>query len=334
MRSRRYRAALPFAQKFHDLAASRSHLDDKRWGGNMVGIAEHYLGSHQSARGQFEQILSNYIPNDRRADIIRFGYDLRVAARTFLSRVLWLRGFPDQARRAAEATVEDAKAINHAASLCHALALAACPIALWVGDLAAAKRSMDTLIDRSREYGLPLWSRFGSHYEGVLLICGDELDAGFRHLGADADAFIEGRSRYRIWDGVTEVAEALGRTRRLADGLALVEIGSELAEGGWLAPELLRLKGELLALRGGPADAEASEAYFRQALEAAGQHGALSWELRAATSLARLLRNKGKSADGLARLKSTYDRFTEGFDTADLVAARRLLDELTKMPRP
>ena len=251
-----------------------------------------------------------------------------MSARTFLARVLWLQGFPDQARRAAEANVEDAQAINHAPSLCHALAMAACPIALWLGDQAAAKRSMDTLVHYSREFSLPLWSRFGSHYEGVLLIMGDDLDAGFRLLGVGLDAFTEGMSRYPIWDGVTELAEALGRTRQFAEGLVLVEVEFELAKGGWLAPELLRLKGEFLLLRGNPADAEASEAYFHQALAAARQHGALSWELRAATSLARLLRRQGRHGDAIACLRPVYDRLTEGFGTADLVAAKQLLDEL------
>jgi predicted ATPase/DNA-binding winged helix-turn-helix (wHTH) protein len=328
MANRRYRAALPFAQKFYDLAASHPNSDDKRKGELMLGIAEHHLSKHQSTRGRCESILSNYLPKDRHADIIRFQYDLRVSARTFLARVLWLQGFPDQARRVAEANVEDAQAINHAPSLCHALAMAACPIALWLGDRAAAKRSMDTLVHHSREFSLPLWSRFGSHYEGVLLIMGDDLDAGFRLLGVGLDAFADGRPRYRIWDGVTELADALGRARRFADGLALVEVGIELAEGGWLAPELLRLKGELLLLRGDQGDSEASEAYFHQALEAARQHGALSWVLRAATSLARLLRRQGRHGDAIACLRPVYDRLTEGFGTADLVAAKQLLDEL------
>jgi tetratricopeptide (TPR) repeat protein len=328
MANGRYRAALPFAQKICDVAASRPNSDVKRLGEHMLGIAEHHLGAHQSARDRCESTLANYLPDDRRAHIIRFQYDLRVTARTFLARILWLQGFPDQARRAAETAVEDAQAINHAASLCLTLALAACPIALWVGDLAAAKRSMDTLIDRSREFGLPLWSRFGSHYEGVLLIEGEDLNAGFRLLGVGLDAFAEGRSRYRIWDGVTELVEALGRARRFAEGLALVEVGIELAEGGWLAPELLRLKGELLSSRGDPGDAEASEACFRRALEAARQHGALSWELRAATSLAGLLRKRGRDHDAIACLEPVYDRFTEGFGTADLIVTKQLLDQL------
>ena len=120
----------------------------------------------------------------------------------------------------------------------------------------------------------------------------------------------------------------MGRARRFAEGLTRVEVGSKLAEGGWLAPELLRLKGELLLLRSEPADAEASEAHFHQALEAARQQGALSWELRAAMSLARLWCDRGKRNEARDLLGPVYCWFTEGFDTLDLKEAKALLEDL------
>jgi predicted ATPase len=79
----------------------------------------------------------------------------------------------------------------------------------------------------------------------------------------------------------------------------------------------------------GASDAEAAaQDLFRQALDLTRQQGALSWELRASTSLARLLRDQGRFADALASLQPVYDRFTEGFGTADLAAARTLIDAL------
>jgi predicted ATPase len=68
-----------------------------------------------------------------------------------------------------------------------------------------------------------------------------------------------------------------------------------------------------------------AEDLFRQAIESAVQQTASSWELRAATSLARLLRDRGRPAEAIACLQPVYDRFTEGFETADLIEARRLL---------
>jgi predicted ATPase len=82
-------------------------------------------------------------------------------------------------------------------------------------------------------------------------------------------------------------------------------------------------------LQGTDADPETAKELFRQALNLATSQEALSWELRAATSLARLLRDQRRPADAFAYLRPIYDRFTEGFGTADLVAAKQLLDELS-----
>jgi predicted ATPase len=92
--------------------------------------------------------------------------------------------------------------------------------------------------------------------------------------------------------------------------------------------ELLRVKGELLPLRGEPGAAATAEGHFRQALDLARQQGALSWELRAATSLTRLWRSEARNEEALELLPSVYDRFTEGFTTADLKAAKALIKEL------
>jgi predicted ATPase len=74
--------------------------------------------------------------------------------------------------------------------------------------------------------------------------------------------------------------------------------------------------------------AQTAEDLFRRALDGARRQETLSWELRAATSRARLLRDRGRSADAIACLQPIYDRFTEGFDTADLQAGKKLIDEL------
>jgi predicted ATPase len=93
-------------------------------------------------------------------------------------------------------------------------------------------------------------------------------------------------------------------------------------------PELLRVKGELLLLQCAPESTATGEDLFRQALDLVREQGALSWELRAATSLARLRYNQNCSAEASALLQPVYDRFTEGFDTADLIEAKALLDSL------
>jgi predicted ATPase len=93
--------------------------------------------------------------------------------------------------------------------------------------------------------------------------------------------------------------------------------------------ELLRIKGELIILEGAADAAAAAEGHFQRALDWAGRQQALSWKLRTATSLARLWRDQNRSAEARKLLGSVYDRFTEGFDTADLRQAKSLLEHLT-----
>jgi predicted ATPase len=127
------------------------------------------------------------------------------------------------------------------------------------------------------------------------------------------------------------MAEALGRAGQIAEGLVTIDKAierCERTEEHWVMSELLRIKGELPRLQAAPAAAAAAEDHFRQALDWARRQGALAWELRAATSLARLLRDQGRPADALAFLQPVYDRFTEGFDTADLKTANALLNAL------
>jgi predicted ATPase len=141
---------------------------------------------------------------------------------------------------------------------------------------------------------------------------------------------------FALWIITLLFAEALGRAGQIVDGLAVVERGIERSErtaGRWLISELLRAEGELLVLHGVPGATAAAEDHFRQALDWARRQGALSWELRAATSLARLLRDQGRSDDATTVLQPVYDRFTEGFGTADLTSARTLLLELSDVRR-
>jgi predicted ATPase len=334
--SSRYRAALPFAQKFHDLATSGSDLNDRLFGERMMGVAKHYLGDQMSARRHLEQVLTYYAAIEpgrdviRFQDVIRFGTDLRVSARVFFARVLWSQGFSDQAVRTAELSLREAQATGHEASLCYALALAACPIALWVGNRSAAARYTAMLLDHSRQHSLPHWAAFGSRFQSVLVLRGADLDTGLRLPDGGENA--QHKLSFPFLIGLSELAEALADSGRIAEGLAVLEAGIEQSEPGWLTPELLRVKGELLLLQRTSAVAETAENLFRQTLDAARRQGMLSWELRAATSIARLLCDQDRSAEALTILQPVYERFTEGFDTADLRSARALLGALGHPP--
>jgi predicted ATPase len=332
--SSRFRAAQSFAQKFHDLAASTADLSAQLFGEHIVGMAKHFLGDQISARRHLEQVLTHYAPTYhgrdfvRLQDIIRFQINGHVSARAYLARVLWLQGFSDQSVSTAELSIEEAQATGHAVSLCYALASAACPIALWVGNLTTAAHYTGMLVDSSRKHDLPLWSAYGSRFQKAVVLTGGDIVVGSQLLDTSLDEVAQSNLGFRSITGLTLLVEALGQAGRIAEGLALVEAGIEQFEANCFTPELVRLTGELSLQQGMPGAAGSAEIHFRQALEGAREHGSLSWELRAATSLARLLRNQGRAADAIACLQPIYDRFTEGFDTADLIAAKRLLDDL------
>src|SRR5215469_5679766 len=328
----RHRLALELAQRFCTLAANGPYPSDRLVVERMIGVSQFYRGDLPTARRHIERLLANYVTPDHRKLIIRFQLDLQVTARLFLARILWLQGCPDQALRAAESTVEDARATNHAWSLCYALALGACPIALLVGDLAAAEHHIGTLLHHSTRHSLARWRAFGRSHQGVLAIKRGDLITGL-HLVRDAFDELNDAGSALPFTALPFTAflmtEALGQAGQVSEGLAAVNQAidcSEHAEERWRIAELLRVKGELLLLQDSFGAKATAEDHFWQALDWARKQGALCWELRAATSLARLLRDQGRSAHAVALLQPVYDRFTEGFDTTDLKTAKTLLD--------
>jgi len=330
--SGRDRTALEFAQRFRTLAANRPDPNDRLVGELMAGSSLGFLGDLSGARHHIERALTEGGGAGR---IIRFHTDQQGMARIFLARILWLQGFPNQAMRAAETSVEYAQQTEHAISLCSALAYAGCTIALLVGDLEAAKRYIEALIETARRRALDRWGAFGLYYRGLFLARSGNIVAGVAALRAGLDQIVEAHYSPRLLGYLGGLAEALGNAGLPRRGLATVDEAlarSEETDERWMLPELLRIKGELLKTEAGP-KAETIEDHFRRALDTAHRQGALSWELRAATSLARLWRDQGRSAQARVLLQPVYERFTEGFDTADLVEAKRLLHELTDAGR-
>jgi hypothetical protein len=127
------------------------------------------------------------------------------------------------------------------------------------------------------------------------------------------------------------MADMCAKVRDATFGLTLVDSGLRVCnESGLLShkAELLRVNGELLLIKDPASHAEAEKS-FRNAIEVARRQSAKSWELRATTSLARLLEKQNRHAEARATLSEIYDWFTEGFDTADLKDAEAVLAELT-----
>ena len=175
-------------------------------------------------------------------------------------------------------------------------------------------------------------ARAGGHgYQGVILIRRGDVTAGLPLLRASLNEVGEANTAFSFLTFVSEIAEAMGRAGQFADALAA--IGEVLAlteriEERWLIVELLRVKGEVLLMQDASGAGAAAEDLFRESLDWARRHGALSWELRAATSLAQLWRKQNRISEAHDLLSGIYPRFTEGFGSTDLQIAGKLLDDL------
>jgi predicted ATPase len=293
-------------------------------------VIEHYiapkdqLNTDQQIRGQ--QITDQQIT-------VWNQLDQRVLARAMLARTLWLQGHVDQAGEQARASLAEAQVTDYQMSVCEALRLAVCPVAIMTGDLAAAERSVALLVDLATSRNATFWRIVGRCLEGKLLIMRGEFRAGVGTLRAEIDACQ--RIGWAIWypEFLGVLAEGVAGLGRLTEALVTIDEALARADRGgecYYAAELLRIKGELLLQTSGEQSNPPAEDCFRDAVRVARQHGALSLELRIALSLARWRMRQDRPDDARDVLAPVYGRFTEGFATADLRAARTMLDALAQ----
>ena len=207
----------------------------------------------------------------------------------------------------------------------------ACPIAFLAGDFAAAARYGAMLLDHTERHPVRLWHLWAQCFNGLVMAKTGAAAAGLVALRGGLEQAGEAKFLPRFLLFLGELAACLGSAGEVVLGLETVDQAITRCEGRderWYVAELLRIKGEL-AISAGAADAAtAAEGLFRQALDCADRQQALSWELRAAISLARLWRGQHRVGEARELLASVYRRFTEGFETADLKAAKSLLAQL------
>jgi predicted ATPase/DNA-binding winged helix-turn-helix (wHTH) protein len=318
------------AKRFLDTARRTGEPADLLVGERLLGNTLQYSGRQRDAQRCFERVLELFVSPKSQRHTILFRYDQRALTRAMLARVLWLRGFADQALDEARASLEEAQA-SHELSLWATIHHGVYPVELETGHLVRAERALTLLSDLATRRNAPLWKTIGQFLKGKLLIRRGEFLAGLAGIRAaletcEATGWTIGQPEYlgALGEGAAGIGQLTEGLRAVDQALAAADRGGE----GWFVAELLRLKGELVMSQGAPGTAAAAEIHFRQALDCARGQGALSWELRAATSLARLFRDQSESDEGMAVLQPVYDRFTEGFDTADLRVAKALLSEL------
>ena len=302
-----------------DLAAHRS-----------LGYSLQLLGELETGRARLERVITSYDPAIHGDYAFRHGgTDPGVGSLSLGAWGVWPLGHPDQALG------QNARGLALARELTHALS------EVWALTSAAVIHQLRDEREASQEHAVAAaaiavdkkfalyvgWTGALRGWARVEQEPSAEAIAEMRK-GLDASRATGAALLWPYW--LVLLASVHGRLGQAQEGLVTTaEALTEVARTGerfWEA-ELQRLKGQLL-LQADPANASEAEACFHRALEIARTQKARSWELRAATSLARLWQGQGKPDDARELLAPVYDWFTEGFETADLKDAKALLEEL------
>jgi predicted ATPase/DNA-binding winged helix-turn-helix (wHTH) protein len=294
----------------------------------MIGVAHHLVGDQAAAQRHCERGLEQAAARgDVHVDF--FGYDHRVRALVALARALWLRGLPERALEVAHQVTDEAASRDHPVTVCISY-IYTITVFLWTGDFEEVGARIERLLAHAAKYALWPYHAVGLALKGELLVARGEPGAGVQLLRSALATLQTERQQILATGFFRALAEGLAQCGQLGEATAVIAGAVELARRRGTTfdlPDLLRAQAEIF-LAGPQPDVAAAEESLVNSLECARRQSALGWELRAAIQLARLWAERGRAQDARNRLSGLYRRFTEGFETADLKAARRLLDEL------
>jgi predicted ATPase len=315
--------ALRLAQNVQDpLPLLEAHL--------ALGVTLCYRGALAVARVHLEASLDLYTSAQQRAGALLYRFHSPgVAGQGHIARVLWLLGYPDQALGRSRDALTLAQALFHPAS--EAFALVFIVIMHYLRrEVQTVHERSDALIGLATAQGLPFIVAWGTLLWGWSRAIRGQAEEGITTIRQGLAMMHDTGEELDRLCGLAFLVETYGTTGQTEEGLTVLAEALTLADKNderWWDVELHRLKGELLLQLSSDHQAEA-ESCFHHALDIARNQQAKSFELRTATSLARLWQQQGKRQEAHDLLAPVYGWFTEGFSTADLMGAKALLDAL------
>jgi class 3 adenylate cyclase/predicted ATPase len=295
-------------------------------GHRLMGMSLMLTGDTAEGLAHFDQAIALYDPAKHRALAARFGLDSSVV--TLLSRAwtLWFLGYPEAASRDAECALRAARELGEAATLLFGLGNFAVVQILRRNQATACARAQEQAV-LAEEKGTPFWKAFGMMNQGcALALMGapsravELLRAGIAATPTTNWLPFNLLHLARAYADLEQFEDAWGR---INEAMTAIEETKEK----WCEAEVHRTAGDIELMSSVP-DMAKAEAHFERALTVARSQQAKSWELRAATSLARLWLDQGKRDEARDLLSPVYGWFTEGFDMLDLKDAKTLLNEL------
>jgi predicted ATPase len=321
------------AEEFLSLAERENAAGPRLIAHRMMGVSLLIGGEIATGRAHLDRGIALYDPTTHRALAARFGLDTRVGSLCYRSWALWLLGYPEAALADVDQAVEAARDTGQAATLMYALVLCSRPCA-WAGNDIAAEGLLREAIALAEETGGLQWKGRGRALLGcVLTLRGNAAEAIDVITSGLAD---DSATEATVWQplifGYLAGAHAdLGQFDEAWRWIGEATARAESTKEKWAEAEIHRVVGEI-ALRSPVPDTARAESCFTAALAIARRQQAKSWELRTATSWARLMRDQGRVREAHDLLAPVYAWFTEGFGTKDLKEAKALLDELADAP--
>jgi predicted ATPase/DNA-binding winged helix-turn-helix (wHTH) protein len=315
-----YHGCFAHSKRFAEVATAAGNQSALSTVDLLLGLTLHLVGYQRQALERLRRALDANISGIRVAPNIFHEYDDEGALLGRMARVLWLRGFPDQAMRLVDDAVQRSLNLGHPPAVYHTLGFAACPVAFWVGDIAAMKR----YVSLSRQNLSEISSRYSESWH---LCC--EFALSLRENGCAPQFRRERQAVLKAAIGSFALDHFVTLHEEVVDAASSAR--AQRGEAGWCAAELIRAKGSQILKSQGRKAASEAKALFRQAIRISRHDGALSWELRAAISLARLSAGERHYDEAYETLAPVYARFTEGFATRDLMIADGLLQEFDRL---
>jgi len=293
----------------------------------MMASVNEFEGDTVRSSEFFEQAVAAHSPAEHLTYTARFGLDPGMISRALSPRPLWFLGYPDRAMARAEETVALARQLRQPISLVFAICLAE-NMRLLRREPEEAVTLGGEMIAMCREFGLAQEVEWGRSFQGLALADLGRAEEGAEQLRDSLEVQRRLNAGLLRPTFLAHLAEALLKAGRPDEGLAALDEAEAWAERTlerYDVAEIHRVRADLLLVKG---DEDGAAASFDAALAFARRQGAKSLELRAAMGLARLVAARGRVREARDLVAGVYGWFTEGFETGDLVEARRLLDEL------
>jgi len=305
------------------------------WAHNTLGLTFFFLGEIALTLEHLEQGIALYDQQKHNPLVSGALSDPGMGSLSYVAQALWLLGYPDQALKRSHEALTLAQEISHPYSLAYALNFTA-NLYQFRRERQAVQGQTEALLVLAREQGFPVWLAWGTILQGWVLAEQGQEEEGIAHIRQGLASWRATGSA--VWQPyfLALLAEAYWKVGQAEEGLTLLAEALVVVDKTgerYYEAELYRLRGELTlaqsSVQGLESRVKEAEECFLKALDIARKQQAKSLELRAATSLARLWQQQGKSKEAHQMLAEIYGWFTEGFDTKDLQDAKVLLDALS-----